>query len=57
MIEIIAYLIVAIVMVLWYHLKLNNRKFEKLVARMPGLAPSYPTVGIGLRFIGSAKRK
>jgi len=56
MIEIIAYLIVAILVVLWFHFKWNNRKFEKLTARMPG-PPSYPIVGTGLEFLGSAERK
>jgi len=57
MIDIIVYLIVAILVVGWYHIKWNNRKFEKLAARMSGPGPSYPIVGIGLQFLGSAERK
>jgi len=52
MIEIIVYLNVIIIVVLWYYIKLKNRHFEKLAAIMPG-PPSYPIVGIGLQFIGS----
>jgi len=56
MIEIIVYLIITIPVVGWYYLKWNNRNFEKLAARMPG-PPSYPIVGTGLEFLGSAERK
>ncbi|XP_022175938.1 cytochrome P450 4C1-like [Myzus persicae] len=55
MIEIIVYLSVVILAVLWCNFKWNNRHFEKLYVKMPG-PPSYPIVGIGLQFIGSQEQ-
>lgn len=52
MLEIIAYITVGILVVFWYYIKWNNRRFEKLAARMPG-PPSYPMIGTGYKFIGS----
>jgi len=55
MIEIIYYLIVVILVVLWCYIKWSNRHFEKLAARMPGPL-SYPIIGTGYKFIGSPER-
>lgn len=55
MIEIIYYLIVVILVVLWCYFKWNNRHVEKLAARMPG-PPTYPIIGTGYQFIGSPER-
>lgn len=51
MIEIIAYIIIVIVMVMWCYIKWHNRPFEKLAAIMPG-PPAYPIVGTAYQFIG-----
>jgi len=57
MIEIIYYLIVVILVVLWCYFKWNNRHVEKLAARMPG-PPKYPFIGTGYQFIGlTSERK
>ncbi|XP_060860451.1 cytochrome P450 4g15-like isoform X2 [Metopolophium dirhodum] len=55
MIEMIFYLIVVILVVLWCYFKWNNRHVEKLAAKMPG-PPTYPIIGTGFQFIGSSEQ-
>ncbi|CAI6359143.1 unnamed protein product [Macrosiphum euphorbiae] len=55
MIEIIAYVIVVVLVVMWCYFKWHNRHFEKLAARMPG-PPAYPIIGTAYQFIGSSEQ-
>jgi len=53
--EIIAYVIVVVLVVIWCYFKWQNRRFEKLAAIMPG-PRSYPIIGTAYKFIGSSER-
>eukprot|EP00102_Acyrthosiphon_pisum_P012638 XP_008181891.1 PREDICTED: cytochrome P450 4V2-like [Acyrthosiphon pisum] len=54
MIEIIAYIIGIVLVMVWCYFKWQNRRFEKLAAIMPG-PPAYPIIGIGYTFFGSSE--
>ncbi|CAI6360436.1 unnamed protein product [Macrosiphum euphorbiae] len=55
MIEIIAYIIGIVLVMVWCYFKWQNRRFEKLAAKMQGPL-AYPIIGIGYKFIGSSEQ-
>ncbi|XP_015366846.1 PREDICTED: cytochrome P450 4g15-like [Diuraphis noxia] len=55
MIELIVYMIIVVLVVIWCYHKWQNRHFEKLAVRMPG-PPAYPIIGTGYQFIGSSEQ-
>ncbi|XP_050423133.1 cytochrome P450 4C1-like [Adelges cooleyi] len=53
--EIIGYVVIAFLVVLWCHIKWNRRHFEKLSAKLGG-PPAYPIIGCGLEFAGTPQQ-
>ncbi|KAL4123114.1 hypothetical protein QTP88_015344 [Uroleucon formosanum] len=55
MIEMVVYIIVVVLVMVWCYIKWQNRHFEKLAAKMQG-PTAYPIIGTGYTFFDSSEQ-